>query len=69
MSGVKEKSAEDWHVNTVGQDGQVCLRKLKGCAVLLNQLPNTLQEEEEDWGLTLQKKTEVQETLNPLHFR
>lgn len=63
MSRIKEERAEDWHVNAVGQDGQVCLRKLEGCAVLLNQLPHTLQEEQEDWGLTLWN-IEAQESLN-----
>lgn len=53
MGRVKEKSAEDWHIDAVGQNGQVCLGKLEGCAVLLDQLPHTLQEEQEDWGLTL----------------
>lgn len=68
MSRIKEESAEDWYVNAVGQDGQVCLGKLESCPVLLNQLPHTLQEEQEDWGLTL-RKTNAQESLNPLHSK
>lgn len=65
MGRIKEESAEDRHVDAVGEDGQIRLGKLEGCAVLLNQLPHTLQEKQEDRGLTLWNM-QVQENLNIL---
>lgn len=65
MGRIEEERAEDWHVDAVGQDGQERLGKLESCALLLNKLPYTLEEEQEDRGLTL-PKTEVQEILKSL---
>lgn len=53
MGRVKQKGAKDWNVNTVGQHSQVSLGELEGWAVLLNKLPHALQEQEEDWRMTL----------------
>lgn len=53
MGRVKQKGAKDWHVNTVGQHSQVSFGELEGWAVLLNKLPHALQEQEEDWRMTL----------------
>lgn len=50
---VEQKGAEDWHMNTVGQHSQVSLWELESRAVLVNKLPHTLQEQEEDWRMTL----------------
>lgn len=36
MGRIKQESAEDWHMDAVGQNGQIGLGKLEGCAVLLN---------------------------------
>lgn len=55
-SRVEEKSVEHRHMNTVRQHSQVGLRELEGWAVLLNKLPHTLEEQEEDWRLTLSRQ-------------
>lgn len=67
MGRIEEERAEDWHVDAVGQDGQVRLGKLESCALLLNKLPYTLEEEQEDRRLTL-PKTEVRENPKSLTF-
>lgn len=53
MGRVEQKGAEDWHVNTVGQNSQVSLGELESRTVLLNKLPHALQEQEEDRRMAL----------------
>lgn len=45
---VEEEGAEDGDMHAVRQDRQVGLWELEGGTVLLEQLPDTLQEEQED---------------------
>lgn len=49
MCRVEQEGAEERNMHAVRQNSQVRLGELEGRAVLLNQLPHTLQEEQEDW--------------------
>lgn len=51
LDGVEEERGEDWDMDAVRQHCQVGFRELEGRAVLLKELPHTLQKEQEHWGL------------------
>lgn len=47
VRAVEEEGAEQGDAGTVVQDGQVHFRELERCWVLLQQLPNTVKEHQE----------------------
>lgn len=50
---VGQEAGEEWQVNAVMQGQQEVVCQLEARGVLGQQLPNTVQEEQEDWSLLL----------------
>lgn len=48
---VGQEAGEEWQVNAVMQGQQEVVCQLEARGVLGQQLPNTVQEEQEDWSL------------------
>ena len=51
VRGVEEEGAEHGDMDAVREDSQVGFGELERWAVLLTELPHTLQEQQEDWRL------------------
>lgn len=51
LGRIEEESAEQWDPHAVVQNSKIGLCELKGCWVLVRQLPHAVQEQGEQWRL------------------